>query len=86
MERIDLDQPRFTPAQVLQAFVPTLTAKRLENWIERKVIEVTEPTPGRGRGRRWSAAGVIVLTFMARVTALGIGPTAAYSMAQTVLD
>ena len=85
MERIDLYQPRFAPAEVLR-LVPTLTAKTLMNWNDLRVFEVYEPTPGRGRPRRYTPAGIIVLSFMARITTLGIGPAAAYGMGKTLLE
>jgi hypothetical protein len=83
MERIDLDEPWFTQAQVLDA-VPALTPKTLQNWASRGILDLHEPNPGRQAKRLYTGIGVIMLAFMARVTALGIGPSAARDMAETV--
>lgn len=85
MERIDLDQPRFTQAQVLQ-LVPALSAKDLQNWVQRGVLEVENPSPGRQGKRLYTGYGIIALAFMAHMTALGIGPKAAFSMAAQVVE
>lgn len=85
MDRIDLNQPRFTQAQVLK-LVPELSAKDLQNWVSRGVLEVENPSPGRQGKRLYTGAAIVALIFMARITSLGIGPKAAFSMAGKVMD
>ena len=85
MERIDLTQPRFTQAQVLQ-LVPKLAAKDLQNWVQRGVIDVGNPLPGRQGKVLYTGAGVVALAIMARLTKLGIGPRAADAVADRAID
>lgn len=85
MDRIDLEQPRFTQAQVLK-LVPALRAKDLQNWLNRGIFEVEEASPGRQGKRHYTSVGVIALAFMAELTALGIGPAVAYRMVDTLAE
>jgi hypothetical protein len=84
MQRIDLEAPRFTQAEVL-AMAPELTAKTLQNWTSRNVLEAGE-RPGRQGKLRYTAMGVIALVFMAKLGRLGHSPAAAFHLFDEVSD
>src|SRR5215472_4712129 len=85
MERIDLQEPRFTQAQVL-TILRILKEKTLQNWVSRGLIEPGNLNPGRQGKRLYSAADVISLEFMTKATALGIPPSAAKQMTKVVVE
>lgn len=84
MERIDLGEPRFAQADVVQ-LVPGLTPRTLQNWAER-LLEFDEPNPGRGAQRFYTAFAIVVLRFMQALVELGVPPSAARDMAAEVSD
>lgn len=83
MNRIALEEPRFTQSQVLQ-IVPALTARTLQNWIDRGIVETSDRSPGYGNHRRYTALGVVQLAFMASIVELGMGPGDARELAHSV--
>jgi len=95
MEKIDLEAVSFTQAQVL-SMIPTLTAKNLQNWNDRKILEMDGPTashrrrkPGRQPGskrRKYTAVGVIGLRAMSYLVGLGIKPSEAADLGQKVME
>jgi hypothetical protein len=84
MRRIDLDEPRFTQAQVLQC-VPGLTPKTLQNWLApaRGIIPIHQ-RPGRQGKIRWSALQIVALSYMVLVVRLGIPPHASFALSTAV--
>lgn len=76
----DLEEPRFTQAQVLK-MLPDLKAKQLQNWSSRGVLDDQRQKPGKGERRLYTSLGVVMLDFMVKMLAFGIPPTAARDMA-----
>ncbi len=85
MDRLDLETPRFTQAQVL-TLVPGLSAKTLQNWLARGVIQHPDIAPGRQAKRLWSGIVVLALDFMVAISDLGIGPAVAAELAETYVQ
>ncbi len=84
MARINLHEPRFTQAQVLEC-VPGLTAKTLQNWLApARGIFPIEQRPGRQGKIRWSALQIISLAYMVIVVRLGIPPHASFALSDPV--
>jgi hypothetical protein len=84
MDKIDITEPRFTQAEVLET-LPWLKPKTLQNWVSRDVLRIQDPNPGRQAKRAYSGIDIIVLGFMARLgESLGIGPSAARELARRV--
>lgn len=83
MEHIDLDAPAFGNQQVLD-LVPDLKAKALKNWNERGIFHDPQEKPGRGRKWRYTPAGVIALAAMNEIVRLGVPPTDAVGIGETI--
>ena len=87
MDKLDLETPRFTQAKVLE-IIPALTAKAMQNWTTRGIVQDAEteanPASGRQARRRYSAVTVIMLDFVSSVADLGIGPAVAGELAGQV--
>ena len=83
MQRIDLSQPRFVQAELLQ-MIPSLTSKMIENWTVR--VPGLQPSErlGSGRKRTYSPVGVVVLAIMVKLVDLGIKPSEAFDIAKQI--
>jgi hypothetical protein len=85
MDRIDLDEPRFTHDEVLKV-IPVLPRKSLQNWTDRDIVRPANPLPGKGNRRLYSGAQLCGLDFMAKITALGIGASDAAPLAVQIAE
>lgn len=85
MKRIDLEEGRFRQQDVLR-MIPSLSERTLLNWVERGVIDSSQEPLGSGTPRLYTALGVIMLAFIARVVDLGIKPSAARNMAEDIAE
>jgi hypothetical protein len=85
MDKIDLETPRFTQAEVLE-MLPNLSAKTLQNWTSRGVFDLglENQNPGRQGKRRYTGIGVVMLAFMAELTGIGLGPSVTIKLADDV--
>lgn len=83
MDRLDLEAPMFSQGDVLK-MLPRLSPKSLQNWASRGASEGVEKQTGRRAKRRYTPAGVIMLSFMADATALGLPPSIARRMAEDI--
>lgn len=81
----DLEEPLFTQADVLKV-LPDLTAKNLQNWAERGLLEIDDPRPGRQAKRLYTAVGVIMLAAMNRMVKFGLGPTDARDLIDPIAE
>lgn len=85
MDRIDLEEPRFTQADAVQ-LVPGVTRRTLQNWVQRALLELAEANPGKGAVRLHSGLGIVVLRFMQVLVETRIPPSAAREMASEIVQ
>lgn len=78
---IDLDKPWFTQRQLLE-LVPQLTAKNLQNWIERGLMDTGGQKPGKAGRLYYTPLAAVLLTFVTEVVSLGVRPSSAFEMAE----
>lgn len=81
----NLEDPIFTQADVLK-ILPDLTAKNLQNWAERGLLDIDNPRPGRQGKRLYTAVGVIMLAAMNRMVKFGLGPTDARDLVDPIAE
>lgn len=80
MDRIDLQQPRFTQAEALR-LVSELTTRTMQNWAQRGLLEELDTAnPGKGAVRLYSGLGIVALRLMRTLTDLHIAPRAARNL------
>jgi DNA-binding transcriptional MerR regulator len=84
MDRINLEEPRFTQAEAVQ-LVPGLTVRTLQNWAQRGLLdELDEVNPGKGAVRLYSSLGVVALRLMRILVDLHISPRAARKLVDEI--
>ena len=83
MERLDLGERQFPQADVLK-ILPRLSAKSLQNWRNRGIIDIDKAGQGKGKAHLYTGHGIIMLAFMERLVDLGIPPADAVKMAPGV--
>lgn len=65
-----MQTPKYTQPEVL--LVTRLKADVLQTWVNRKVIELADHTPGSGRRRLYSKADIVKLAIMRRMADLQV--------------
>jgi hypothetical protein len=76
----DLDQPRFTQAQVLR-LVPDLTRKNLQNWGGRGLLDLDGADRPKHAKRLYSVIDVVSIAAANGLVEFGLGPSDALAIA-----
>lgn len=80
-----LQKPRYAQAELLR-LVPGLTSKSLRNWLDRGVIEVPTPPPGKAGKLFWAPEAVVAFRLVVDLIALGLKPNDAIPLGIDLTD